>query len=107
MRRGVVTQLLIFLISTYRHWVSPWRPPACRYLPTCSAYAVEALNGYGAIRGGWLAVRRLARCHPFHAGGYDPVPAAAPPLRPGSRPAPSPVVTAPQTGSRTAGAPTC
>jgi len=48
-------------------------PPACRFVPTCSEYAFQAMHKYGTIRGGWLAVRRLARCHPFHSGGYDPV----------------------------------
>lgn len=65
---------LMRLVKVYQRWISPWTPPSCRYWPTCSAYALEALDKYGALKGGYLAVRRLARCHPFHSGGYDPVP---------------------------------
>jgi putative membrane protein insertion efficiency factor len=61
-------------IRLYRLVVSPVLPPACRFLPTCSAYAMEAIERHGAAKGAWLAMRRLLRCHPFHAGGYDPVP---------------------------------
>ncbi|WP_076060030.1 membrane protein insertion efficiency factor YidD [Mycobacterium sp. IS-1264] len=67
-------RLLIFLIQTYRHMVSPLRPPTCRFVPTCSQYAVDALTEYGLIRGSWLAAVRLAKCGPWHQGGWDPIP---------------------------------
>lgn len=67
-------RVLLVWIRGYQRVVSPFLPPSCRYVPTCSQYAVEAVEKYGAIRGSWLAVRRIARCHPLHAGGYDPVP---------------------------------
>ena len=62
------------LIRAYQIAISPALPAACRFTPTCSQYALDAVRRYGALRGGWLAVRRLARCHPFHPGGFDPVP---------------------------------
>lgn len=65
---------LIALVRGYQIVLSPLLPAACRYYPSCSAYAVEALERYGARRGSWLAAKRIARCHPFRAGGYDPVP---------------------------------
>ena len=67
-------QLLLLLVRSYRSCISPLLPPSCRYYPTCSAYAMEAIERYGARRGGWMALRRILRCHPFHKGGYDPVP---------------------------------
>ena len=67
-------RLTLVMIRFYQKAVSPWLPPACRYYPTCSAYALEAIERYGLGRGVVLAVKRLLRCHPLHAGGYDPVP---------------------------------
>ena len=65
--------VLILLIRAYRVVLSPLLPPACRFTPTCSEYALQAIEKYGALRGVYLAARRLLRCHPFHSGGYDPV----------------------------------
>ena len=65
---------LILVVRGYQLWLSPLLPAACRYYPTCSAYAIEALEKHGAMTGTWLAFRRIARCHPFRPGGYDPVP---------------------------------
>jgi len=65
---------LIALVRYYRRNISPLSSPKCRYTPTCSAYALEALEKYGALKGSILAIRRFLRCHPFHKGGYDPVP---------------------------------
>ena len=65
---------LILVIRGYQLWISPLLPSACRYYPTCSVYAVEAIEKYGAVSGSWLALRRITRCHPFRSGGYDPVP---------------------------------
>ena len=66
--------VLIFLVRGYQTVLSPLLPAACRYYPSCSAYAIEALERHGAVRGAWLTLRRLGRCHPFRPGGYDPVP---------------------------------
>lgn len=65
---------LLFLIAVYRYGISPLIPSRCRYFPTCSQYADEAIRRYGAVRGTWLALRRLARCHPWGSHGSDPVP---------------------------------
>lgn len=65
---------LVLVIRGYQLWISPLLPAACRYYPTCSAYAIEALERHGASRGIWLAAQRITRCHPFRSGGYDPVP---------------------------------
>lgn len=66
--------LLLLPVLCYRRLVSPWKPATCRFHPTCSAYAVEALRRHGALRGSWLLMRRLLRCHPFGGNGFDPVP---------------------------------
>jgi putative membrane protein insertion efficiency factor len=64
----------VAMIRLYQRWISPYKPPSCRYYPSCSEYAAQAVTRYGLLRGGWLALRRLLRCHPFHPGGFDPVP---------------------------------
>jgi putative membrane protein insertion efficiency factor len=74
-----MTRLLVLLIAGYRRLVSPLLGQRCRFAPSCSAYAAEALTRHGLGRGGWLALRRLARCHPWNPGGVDPVPEPRPP----------------------------
>ncbi|HDI58926.1 MAG TPA: membrane protein insertion efficiency factor YidD [Desulfobacteraceae bacterium] len=69
-----MSSLAKILIRAYQLLVSPVLPPSCRFTPTCSQYAYEAVSRYGAVRGGLMAFKRLLRCHPFHPGGYDPVP---------------------------------
>lgn len=69
-----VTWLLLLVIRGYQRFVSPLTPPSCRFYPTCSHYTYQAIERYGLWRGGWLGVCRVCKCHPFHAGGYDPVP---------------------------------
>ena len=64
------------LVRAYRYFISPLLPPACRFFPSCSAYAEQALHEHGALSGGWMAVRRVCRCGPWHRGGFDPVPDA-------------------------------
>ena len=72
----MLARLLVVALVGYQRFVSPLLGPRCRFYPTCSAYALEAVRVHGAARGSWLAVRRLSRCHPFHPGGLDPVPPA-------------------------------
>ena len=72
--RQTPKRVLLWLIRFYRAAISPHFPGCCRFTPTCSQYALEAVEKYGALKGGYLALRRILRCHPFHAGGYDPVP---------------------------------
>lgn len=67
-------RVVIAPIQAYRRYVSPFLPRSCRFSPTCSAYAIKAIRRHGVARGGWLALRRLSRCHPWHPGGFDPVP---------------------------------
>jgi hypothetical protein len=67
-------RLLILGVRAYQLGLGPLLPASCRYYPSCSAYAIEALERHGAVRGTWLSVRRILRCHPFRPGGYDPVP---------------------------------
>jgi putative membrane protein insertion efficiency factor len=69
-----VKYLFIFLIKLYQRTLSRVLPPSCRFYPSCSEYGVQALQKYGIFKGGWLTVKRIARCHPFNPGGYDPVP---------------------------------
>ncbi len=70
-------QLLIWLVRGYQIVLSPWIGQSCRFNPTCSNYAIEALRVHGALRGSWMAIRRIGRCHPWHEGGEDPVPPKA------------------------------
>lgn len=67
-------KILLWLIKAYQRFVSPLFLPTCRFQPTCSQYALEAIAQYGTFKGSWLAVARILRCHPFHPGGYDPIP---------------------------------
>ncbi|HAM93179.1 MULTISPECIES: membrane protein insertion efficiency factor YidD [Phascolarctobacterium] len=69
-----MSRLLILCIRFYQIFISPLKPPTCRFYPTCSAYAIEAIQKKGPVKGTWLAIKRIAKCHPFHPGGYDPVP---------------------------------
>ena len=66
-------KLMLKFINLYRKYISPMRPPTCIYVPTCSEYAIEAINKYGALKGGFLAIKRILKCHPLAKGGYDPL----------------------------------
>ncbi|MEP6632920.1 MAG: membrane protein insertion efficiency factor YidD [Luteimonas sp.] len=70
----MIDRLLIALLRAYKRWLSPLLGPRCRFTPTCSEYAMVAIARFGAMKGGWLAIRRIGRCHPLHPGGHDPVP---------------------------------
>ena len=72
--KRLFSYLLLLPIYFYQKCISPMTSPSCRFTPTCSQYALEAIEKYGALKGGWLAFRRILRCNPFHKGGYDPVP---------------------------------
>jgi putative membrane protein insertion efficiency factor len=87
-----MTHALVAAIKGYRYAIAPLLPPSCRFYPSCSQYAIEAIERFGGVRGSWLAAKRIGKCHPFHPGGFDPVPdAGAPrPFDPHPRPLPHP-----------------
>lgn len=70
----MLKRIFIWIIRFYQVVISPIKPPSCRFYPTCSHYGLEAVNRFGALKGGWLTVKRILKCHPFHPGGIDPVP---------------------------------
>lgn len=72
--KSLLNRMLIFFVRSYQLAISPFLPPSCRFHPTCSGYAIEALTRHGPVKGLWLALRRVLRCHPWNAGGHDPVP---------------------------------
>ena len=72
--RRIIVHMLSAPVYVYRYCISPFTPMACRFNPTCSAYALQALKAHGPLKGGWLAVRRMVRCHPWGGSGFDPVP---------------------------------
>ena len=74
MIKKITQKILIGLVRFYQHAISPALPPSCRYTPTCSTYAIQALQKHGPIKGSWLAAKRISRCHPWGGKGYDPVP---------------------------------
>ncbi len=69
----VISGLFILLINIYQKYISPLKGPTCRFYPTCSTYSIQAIKKYGALKGGYLMMRRILRCHPFNKGGYDPL----------------------------------
>ncbi len=96
-----VARLVVAVIRGYQLLISPLRPPACRFTPSCSSYALVAVDRFGVVRGGWLSICRLGRCHPWHAGGHDPVPSAVEPdgrtpdhAAPPAHPADTPTISA-------------
>ncbi len=72
--KRIISSILLLLIQFYQHSISPLLPPACRFVPTCSQYAIEAIQKYGPFKGSWLTIKRLLRCNPWGGSGYDPVP---------------------------------
>lgn len=66
--------IIVYFIKLYRFIISPLFPPSCRFHPTCSEYSIEAIQKYGALKGVWLSIKRVSKCHPLHHGGFDPVP---------------------------------
>ncbi len=73
-RESMLKKIFILLIRFYQIAISPLKPPTCRFYPTCSHYGLEAIQRFGAFKGGWLTIKRILKCHPFHPGGFDPVP---------------------------------
>lgn len=69
----MISKVLIILVKIYRKLISPFKKPSCRFYPTCSQYAIQSLEKYGTIKGSFLSIKRILKCHPFHPGGYDPV----------------------------------
>lgn len=74
----MLKKIMIGFIRFYQIVISPLKPPTCRFYPTCSHYGLESVKRFGALKGGWLAVKRIIKCHPFHPGGFDPVPEKLP-----------------------------
>jgi putative membrane protein insertion efficiency factor len=73
MSNNILKSVFVGLVRGYQYLISPILPPSCRFIPTCSTYTIQAIEKYGVMRGSWLGVRRILRCHPFSRGGYDPV----------------------------------
>ena len=71
--KDFISRILILIIRLYQKFISPLKGPTCRFYPTCSAYSIEAIKKYGPIKGSYLSLRRILKCHPFHEGGYDPL----------------------------------